>query len=105
MLQINGSKYEGGGAILRTATALAAITQTPVHITKIRQGRKKPGLRPQHLAGIKAAADLCDAELTGVKENSEEIKFEPGEIRAKHISVEIKTAGSITPMKSPAITL
>lgn len=96
MLQIDGSKNEGGGAILRTATALSAITDQPIHVTNIRKGRKKPGLRPQHLSGLKAAAELCNAKLKDAEEDSEEIKFKPGKIKGQHITINIDTAGSIT---------
>lgn len=96
MLQLDGSKFEGGGAILRTATALSAVTHQPLHITNIRKGRKKPGLRPQHLSGLRAVVDLCDANLQGDELNSEEITFKPGQIKSKPLTVNIKTAGSIT---------
>ncbi len=81
---------------MRTATALSAITRQPFRLTNIRKGRKTPGLRPQHLSGLKAAADLCDANLKGDQLNSKEIEFKPGKIRTKPITVDIKTAGSIT---------
>lgn len=96
MIQIDGSKQEGGGAILRMATALSAITHQPCKVFNIRKGRKRPGLRPQHLLGLRALADLCNAELNGDQINSQQIEFKPGIIRAKPITIKIKTAGSIT---------
>jgi len=96
MIQIDGSQHEGGGSILRTATALSAITHQDLKVTNIRKKRKKPGLRPQHLSGLKSAAKLCNAQLKGDEINSEEIEFKPGKIKAKDITVDIKTAGSIT---------
>ena len=67
MLEIDGSYLDGGGQILRTAVALSAIKQVPVRIVNIRKGRSEPGLKAQHLTGILAAAQLCDAKLTGAK--------------------------------------
>lgn len=96
MLQLDGSKYEGGGAILRTATALSAITRQPLRLTNIRKGRKSPGLRPQHLSGLRATGELCNATVQGDQLNSEQIEFEPGQIKSRPLSVNIKTAGSIT---------
>jgi len=96
MLELDGSYGEGGGAILRAATALSAITKTPVKVTNIRVGRKEPGLKPQHLLGLKAAAELCGAKLTGAEIGSKETTFVPGKIRAGGFKFDVGTAGSIT---------
>jgi RNA 3'-phosphate cyclase len=96
MLEIDGSFGEGGGQILRTALALAAVTKTPCRVFNIRKSRPKPGLANQHLLAIQAIAQLCSGELEGDFLGSEEIKFFPGRIQAKDIKVKIETAGSIT---------
>ena len=96
ILSIDGSVLEGGGAILRVASALSAVTKTPCHIFNIRGGRKKPGLMPQHLLGVQALAQLCNGRLEGDFLGSEEIKFWPGEIKARDLHIKIETAGSIT---------
>lgn len=95
MLEIDGSFLEGGGAITRNAVALSAITQKPIHIFNIRAGRRQPGLKIQHLEGIKAVAELCDGELKGAEVGSKEVWFYPKKIRAKELDVKISTAGSI----------
>lgn len=77
MFTIDGSTGEGGGQVLRTALSLAAILGQPIQITNIRAGRKQPGLRPQHVQSVKAAAALCNARLDGVQEHSRELRFEP----------------------------
>ena len=66
MIEIDGSFGEGGGQIVRTAVALSAVTGKPVRITKIRQGRSKPGLAAQHARAIMALAGICDARTSGV---------------------------------------
>ena len=77
MLIIDGSYGEGGGQVLRTSLALSAITGQPVRIEKIRAGRRKPGLRPQHLTAVRALAKVCDAEVDGARLNAQEVTFTP----------------------------
>jgi len=77
-VEIDGSYGEGGGQILRTALGLSALTGKPFAMTEIRAQRSKPGLMPQHLAGVLAMADVCGARVEGAKIASTEIEFEPG---------------------------
>lgn len=96
MIEIDGSYGEGGGQIVRTAVALAAVTGSSIVVSKIRQGRPKPGLAPQHARAILALADICSAKTAGIEPGSSEITFEPGEINGGNYRVDIGTAGSIT---------
>jgi len=77
MLAIDGSHGEGGGQVLRTTLALAAITGQSVRIENIRAGRRKPGLRPQHLAAVWAAAATCGARVEGDELGSQTLLFDP----------------------------
>ncbi|MDX1934771.1 MAG: RNA 3'-terminal phosphate cyclase [Capsulimonadales bacterium] len=76
-LRIDGSMGEGGGQILRTATALAAITGKATEITHIRARRSKPGLQAQHLTAVRAAGAICEAELHGAALGSSFLRFVP----------------------------
>ncbi len=76
-LVIDGSHGEGGGQIVRTSLALSAITGRPVTLERIRAGRRKPGLAAQHLTGVRAAAEICGARLTGDALGSQTLRFEP----------------------------
>jgi len=96
MIEIDGSFGEGGGQIVRTAVALSAVTATPVRITRIRQGRSKPGLAAQHARAVTALADICGARVSGAAPGSSEVIFTPGTIRGGRHRVEIGTAGSVT---------
>jgi RNA 3'-terminal phosphate cyclase (ATP) len=96
MLTIDGSQGEGGGQILRTSLALAAITGTPVRINRIRAGREKPGLLRQHLTAVRAAAEVCGAEVGGGRLGSCELEFKPGQVRPGDYAFDIGSAGSTT---------
>ena len=74
---IDGNYGEGGGQIIRTSVALAAITGRPLEIANIRAKRSKPGLQAQHLTSVRAAAALCKAELYGDDLGSQFIRFVP----------------------------
>jgi len=96
MIQLDGSWGEGGGAIVRVALALSAITGKPFEVNNIRKGRCDTGLKNQHLFCIKALEMLCNAKTHGAEIGSENLRFEPGKIEGKTISINIETAGSIT---------
>jgi len=98
MIEIDGLYLEGGGQILRTACALSAIRQIPCHIFNIRKGRKEPGLKPQHLLGLRALSELCNGKSEGDYLGSEEIWFYPGSLdkTKRELRIKIETAGSIT---------
>lgn len=97
MLQIDGAEHSGSGTIVRFAVALAALCRVPIHITNARARRPKPGLRPQHVAAVRACADLCDGRAEGLGVGAQEFTFVPGQrIRGGTFAWDIGTAGSAT---------
>lgn len=96
MTEIDGSMGEGGGSIVRLSTALATLLGEPIRVYNIRSKRDNPGLRPQHLEGLRALSKLCEGGLKGGSIGSTEIKLTPQKICGKNIGVKIETAGSIT---------
>ena len=96
MLKIDGSYGEGGGQIIRTALALSTITGKGFEAINIRQGRKQPGLKAQHLHCIKALEELCGAKAEHSELGSSTLKYKPGKIKGKDIKIDIGTAGSIS---------
>lgn len=96
MHEIDGAYGEGGGQLLRTAVALAAITGESVRLFNIRAKRANPGLAPQHLTAVKSVAALCGARVEGLEAKSSEIGFYPGPLRGGRFDFDVGTAGSIT---------
>jgi RNA 3'-terminal phosphate cyclase (ATP) len=96
MITIDGSQGEGGGQILRTSLALAAITGTPVRVEHIRARRPRPGLQRQHLVAVQAAAQVCHGQLDGAELHSREIMFTPQAPCAGTYVFDIGSAGSTT---------
>jgi RNA 3'-terminal phosphate cyclase (ATP) len=89
MIKIDGSYGEGGGQILRSTLTLSAILGKPVEIINIRAGRKKPGLQPQHLTGVRAVAEICNGKLEGDELLSQRIVFAPGKIQSGNYEFDV----------------
>ena len=96
MLEIDGSHGEGGGQLLRTAVALAAITGRAIRVRGIRARRDQPGLAPQHLAAVRAVAALAAGRTTGLELRSDTLEFHPGGIAGGSHRFDVGTAGSVT---------
>ena len=96
MREIDGSYGEGGGQLVRTSVALAAITGQSVHLFNIRAKRNNPGLAPQHFTGVKAVAAFCGGTVEGLEAKTREITFRPGALRGGEFDFDVGTAGSIT---------
>ena len=95
-IDVDGGQGEGGGQILRTAVALAAVTRNDVVIRNIRAGRPKPGLAPQHLAAVRGVGMTCDACIEGDEIGSTELRFCPGPVRGGLFKIDVGTVGSVT---------
>ena len=94
MLEIDGGFGEGGGQVLRTSLSLSCLLNKPFRIFNIRIKRKKPGLMPQHLMGIRALNLISNARVKGDAKGSTELVFEPDEVKSGDYLFDIGTAGS-----------
>jgi RNA 3'-terminal phosphate cyclase (ATP) len=103
---IDGSKGEGGGQILRNAISYANILRQHLTVQHIRAGRSKPGLKAQHVTGLRLACQISGGgQLTGDQINSVEISYQSlPTARAtatadtqseRYLTGDIGTAGSI----------
>jgi RNA 3'-terminal phosphate cyclase (ATP) len=96
LIPVDGELGEGGGQILRSALTLATVTGQGFEVTRIRARRSRPGLRPQHLAAVRAAAMSCGAQVHGAFDGSPDLRFQPGPAGAGTFDFDIGTAGSTT---------
>ncbi len=96
VLKIDGSFGEGGGQILRSAITLSCITRRPIQIDNIRNNRKVPGLRTQHLTVVQLLAKICDAKVEGLHAGSTSIRFFPNEVKNLQLKERVGTAASIS---------
>lgn len=94
MLTIDGAEGEGGGQILRSALTLSMLTGEPFRIENIRAGRQKPGLLRQHLAAVRAAAQISGARVNGAELGATALDFAPGAITPGEYHFAIGSAGA-----------
>jgi RNA 3'-terminal phosphate cyclase (ATP) len=96
LVSLDGAQGEGGGQILRSALTLSAATGQGFQMTRIRAERVRPGLRPQHLAAVRAAAMGWGVEVHGAFDGSPDLRFLPGAVAPGEFEFEIATAGAAT---------
>lgn len=94
MVDIDGAMGEGGGQVLRSCLSLSLITGQAFKISNIRMGRRKPGLRAQHLAAVNIAAAVSRANVEGGELYSTSLSFSPKSIKPGNYRYDIGTAGS-----------
>jgi RNA 3'-terminal phosphate cyclase (ATP) len=95
MIQIDGSYGEGGGQIIRTGVALAALTGKALEVVAVRARRSRTGLQRQHLTAVRAAAQICRAKLEGDEVGSLRFAFLPeSPVQSGEYRFDIGTAGA-----------
>lgn len=77
MIVLDGSYGEGGGALLRTALAMSALTEQAVRIEGVRGSTRHPGLDPEDLTLLRALVESTAAETTGAEIGSNTLAFLP----------------------------
>lgn len=74
---IDGSYGEGGASLVRTALAMATLTQQPLRIINIRQNAKRSGLTVEDLVILNALAQSSSAEVIGARLGEKSVSFLP----------------------------
>ena len=72
---------------------MSCLLKKPINIIQIRAGRSKPGLRPQHLTGIRLLSDICQGNLEGDSVGSMSVKFQPNSMKFGRYVADTQTAG------------
>lgn len=77
LIVIDGAHGEGGGGLLRSALAMAALTQQPVRIDNVRGSTRFPGLDAEDLTILRALQKSTQAEVVGATLGSTSLSFLP----------------------------
>jgi RNA 3'-terminal phosphate cyclase (ATP) len=97
LIEIDGAQQSGSGTLVRFGVAFAALLGAPLRVRNARAKRAKPGLRPQHVAAVRACAALCGGRVEGVGVGARDFTFAPGKgITGGRFEWDIGTAGSAT---------
>ncbi len=89
------SMGEGGGSIVRIASALAAATKTDLSLSNIRANRSNPGLRAQHIEAISAIKQLSGYESEDLNVGLKQLSLKQKSEKSNKAYVKVGTAGSI----------
>ena len=109
--EVDGSLLEGGGQILRLSVALSTLLHKSLRVHSIRAGRSKPGLQPQHLAGVLLTAEISQSRLQNCVIGSTDISIYPPAPVASSCSprrefqADPGTAGSVTLLLQASLPL
>ena len=96
MLEIDCSRGEGGGQAVRTSVAMAAITDTDTHLTRIRENRPTNGLSKQHCTAVEGVAMMTGCQVIGNRLGSSELTVFPRNEKEYEATMDIGSAGSIS---------
>jgi RNA 3'-phosphate cyclase len=94
-LKIDGSMGEGGGSIVRLSAAFSILFNRPIKIYNIRANRSQPGLRTQHLLGLKVLSQLTNSTLSECRVGTKIVSLIPNKEIKRKIIVNVDTAASI----------
>lgn len=77
MLVLDGGYGEGGGAVVRTALVMSALTVQPMRLENVRGAQSRQGLNSEDLAILKTLVKSTSAETVGAEIGSTQVSFLP----------------------------
>ncbi len=93
---LDGRVGEGGGQMLRLALVASTLTGLPFRMVHIRAGRRRPGLKRQHLGILDILSRWTGARAEPLAVGATEITFFPGELRSGQMMYDLGTAGALS---------
>ncbi|KAL2150252.1 hypothetical protein VTH82DRAFT_7928 [Thermothelomyces myriococcoides] len=94
IIELDGRTGEGGGQLVRIASALASVASQPIRITHVRgnrEGSRGGGLKSQHVTSIDYLAKATAADVSGLSIGSQTLEFrpqlQPSELKERHIKI------------------
>lgn len=97
-LELDGSQALAFEAALGAALAASITTGRPFNLHSIRAKELRPGLRPEHVAAVRAALLASEAHVGGAFDGSPELRFEPGAARGGEFTLGLPEGVPATPL-------
>ena len=104
LIKLDGSHGEGGGALLRSALSMSALTQQGFQIDHIRTGTKFVGLDVEDITLIKTLASVCDADTSDLTPGTLSLLFAPKRA-VKPLKGPVKTERNLSGRGSNALVI
>jgi RNA 3'-terminal phosphate cyclase (ATP) len=95
LITIDGAQGGTGGQIVRAALTLSGATGQGFELVRIRADRLRPGLKPEHVDTVRAAALVCGARTGGAFDGSPDLRFEPRPVARGEYRFEVGDGGSV----------
>ncbi len=93
---MDGSYGEGGGALVRAALTMSALTNQPVRVSNVRGATQFPGLDVEDLVIAHYLRTSCAAKTVGMEQGSHEFEFSPTR-RPQGLTTPLSSSAEMSP--------
>lgn len=91
---LEGKDGDAGGKLLREAVAVSLCTRRPFRLSAVRAEKEPAGLRPHHLAFLRAVEALSGSRVEGAAVGATAVAFFPGAVRPGDYQLDLGPQGS-----------